>query len=584
MIPPEGMRPLQRCCEREANENALLTIIEAPMGEGKTEAALYLAGRICRAYNKRGIYLALPTAATSNQMVGRVRSLLSDHGSGNVRLLHSMAWLVDDAYVSANAFDIEDGQQASDWTKPLRRGMLSENAVGTVDQAMASVLRLKYGMLRLLGLAGKVLIIDEIHAYDIYMSTIIARLLEWCRMMKIPVILLSATMQDRQKLKYLNCYGIKDVVLAKEYPLITQVKDNGGLKQSIVGRAYMNRIYYFNTAALGDNIEEIAGTVLETAKDGGCICVLMNTVRRAQILYRTLRDRDEKDILLFHARFPAARRAEIERNCLELFGKKGKRPGRMILVCTQVVEQSLDVCFDAMITEIAPMDMLLQRAGRVHRHEGNIRPKRLSLPTITVILPDATAPAEAGERYNVNGLIYSPLVLQNTERLLLNRDCVHVPEDVRECVEEAYSEVAGDDLELYIKTATEEQLKVFKAESCIFPEPREDYFFGESGNNAAGLRLEENDDAAIVKGAATRDGDETVRICFLPADFKEAENEKENLRRMMEYSCSIRVSGTGNTEPLHGPITLHSDEDGLYRWLGKAYRVDDEYGIEEVKQ
>ena len=596
-ISVEGMRPLQRVCEQAGERKAALTIIEAPMGEGKTEAALYVAGRSCKLWHKRGIYMALPTAATSNQMVGRVRHLLETHQSGSARLLHSMAWLIDDRSLPDKKFNLDDAQSAGDWLRPLRRGMLSENAVGTVDQAMAAALRIKYGFLRLAGLANKTLIIDEIHAYDVFMSTIIAGLLEWCRALSIPVILLSATMQDRQKQTYLACYGIDSPKLCGAYPLITQVTEAGELFQTPVSGTHMRGTVIFRPHKFGGDLDRIVDMALDRAANGGCISVMLNTVRQAQAVYRTLKERGESQIMLFHARFTAKRRAEIEKTCLKLFGRGGRRPDRMILVCTQVVEQSLDVDFDAMITQLAPMDLLLQRAGRVHRHAGNRRPAGMEAPVVDVVLPEHGATEAIDKRYVQVGIVYPPCVMKNTERMLEQERSVTVPDDIRACVEEAYRDISEQELQEAIRQQMQDQLSVCKAEGEMLRPPKSRRFFAQTESNATKLILTDSGEDQFLYGAKTRDGAESQRFAFLPAGFPEQSEDLGWLKRVMEYSCSCIVKKTRNADladkernystmkaddKIRGCIVLREGEDGLYRWNEMIFSCTEEYGIEEV--
>lgn len=178
-------RDIQSKCET-LNTKAPLTIIEAPMGEGKTEAALYTAVCAAQELQKRGIYVALPTQATSNQMYGRFIHMLDTNGGGNTRLLHGTAFLMQG---ETDNIQSEDAAEAEKWLGSARMGLLDENGVGTVDQAMGAVLLARFSVLRLLGLANKALIIDELHAYDAYMSEIIESLLRWCKSLSIPVVL-----------------------------------------------------------------------------------------------------------------------------------------------------------------------------------------------------------------------------------------------------------------------------------------------------------------------------------------------------------------------------------------------------------
>lgn len=592
-IPPDGMRPLQKSCEQEGLADAKLTIIEAPMGEGKTEAALYLAGLLCEKFGKKGIYMALPTAATSNQMYERVQHMLKAHKSGSVKLMHSMAWLVDEKSSKATEFITEDANCVSDWLRPLRRGMLSENAVGTVDQAMASALKVKYGVLRLAGLAGKVLIIDEIHAYDIFMGTIISRLLEWCSVLEIPVILLSATLQDRQKQRYLKCYNAEVASLCQAYPLITQVKSDGKMVELPVDGVYMHSHMLFRTVGIDADVEKTSDLALQRAKSGGCICVMMNTVKQAQAVYRELRSRGESSVMLFHARFTAKRRSEIEKECIRLFGKGGQRPERMILVCTQVVEQSLDVDFDAMITQLAPMDLLLQRAGRVHRHTGNARPAGLKSPLIDVIVPGSNSTYDIAKRYAKIGTVYPAIAMRNTEELLGLEKGVTVPDDVRACIETAYRDISGEEMEIWIRQQAEDQMRICDAESELLRIPKYDSFFAQVNSGSLELCMEDCDENMIVKGAHTRDGGGSQRLIFLPKSFPEDDGSWIWQKNAMEYMCSIPLTAAMQDDIIkqkansgktigEGQIMIREDEDGLYRWINHVFSVSEEYGIEEV--
>ena len=611
-IPVQGMRPLQAACETVGDSTAMLTIIEAPMGEGKTEAALYMAGRLCESFDKRGIYMALPTAATSNQMVGRVRHMLETHQSGKARLLHSMAWLIDDRSLPAKVFETDDASSAEDWLRPLRRGMLSENAVGTVDQAMAAVLRIKYGFLRLAGLENKVLIIDEIHAYDLFMSTIIARLLEWCRAMRIPVILLSATMQAQQKKKYLACYGIRDVKTEEAYPLITQVSKAGQVRETKISNVYMRSSFRFVPRPLGSDPAAVAEYAISRTSGGGCICVMLNTVRQAQAVYRELKRHGETQVMLFHARFTAKRRAEIEEQCIKVFGKGGARPERMILVCTQVVEQSLDVDFDVMITQLAPMDLLLQRAGRVHRHGDNRRPAGLERPEIDVIVPESGATMDVDKRYRQIGGVYRPSVMKSTEQLLGQGRMVSVPEDVRMCVEEAYKDISDQEPNEAIQEMMKDMYSVTSAEGVLLVSPEMDEFFAETASVANSLSLTDSNEDTFLHSARTRESDNSQRFAFLPKDFPESDGSCRWLKQVMEYSCSCPVkkhekeapkeggkwnkgltkqqgvdtieSNKGNGNNIRNCILLREGEDGLYRGQDYTFSYSDEDGVEEVSE
>lgn len=527
--------------------SALLTIIEAPMGEGKTEAALYCAGRAAHQTGKRGIYVALPTQATSNQMYGRVSAMLESLKGGNTRLLHGTAFLMkskQDGIRSDDAFDAEK------WLGTARMGLLDENGVGTVDQAMGAVLLARFSVLRLLGLANKSLVIDELHAYDAYMSEIIESLLRWCRALEIPVILLSATLQNSQRKRYLSCY-INDENLPElneSYPLITQVGKDMQVFQ-VEAAATLKTGYHFVSEAFGQDEKMIAHFAFEKVNNGGCYCIISNTVRRAQKIYEELMQIKDPDleIMLFHARFLMGRREEIEENCLQKFGKGAddKRPKRAILVATQVVEQSLDIDFDGMISELAPIDLLLQRAGRVHRHRNRIRPVGLEKPVIHVVVPDEDAGRDLEKRYGASGFVYDPFLLSNTEKLIRSERTICVPDEVRSVIAEAYEEVNEQNMKAWTKRCFSEQLLSANADGVSFPEPKTDFFFPtQSHPEFANLEVDDGFDPA--SRAATRLGEPTFRIAFVDSELLEKAKKgylsKELQKQVLLNSVSLRLT------------------------------------------
>lgn len=536
-------RDIQVKCEG-LDAEAPLTIIEAPMGEGKTEAALYIAGREAQARDKRGIYVALPTQATSNQMYGRFASMLNTIDAGHARLLHGAAFLMD----TDRDIHSEDAAEAGKWLGTSRMGLLDENGVGTVDQAMSGVLRARFGILRLLGLMNKVLIIDELHAYDAYMSEIIESLLLWCKSLRIPVVLLSATLQESQRIKYLSCYTCdlsKDDLSAK-YPLITQVNEKGEVVQR-PAQATITTQYRFLPQRMDASEQQIAEFAVEQVKDGGCLCVLVNTVKKAQSVYRVLMGTAEADteIMLFHARFTLGQREEIEKDCLAKFGRGGKRPKKAILVATQVVEQSLDIDFDGMITELAPIDLLLQRAGRVHRHRERSRPGNFKKPIIHVIVPGNGAPADPEKRFGSSGYVYAPFLLMNTESLLDTEITIQVPQDVRSVIAKVYDRITDDNMEMWQSRAFDQELMKAKATSIAFPEPSADYFFPtQAYPEMEDLNIDDGFEPALR--ATTRLGEPTFRIAFVPDDLYKAAEEgclpREQQKAILLHSVSLRLT------------------------------------------
>ena len=542
----DSLRPLQKAVEdtfSDYTEMPLLTILEAPMGEGKTEAGIFTAVQMARCYGKTGMYIALPTAATSNQMVDRVNSFLKDQKIPHARLMHSMAWLRDEAerdLMQSKGSDSADGLE--DWLKPPKRALLSPWAVGTVNQALMAVLRIKYGVLRLLGLTGKVLLIDEVHAYDAYMSSIIIRLLEWCRDLRIPVVMLSATLPREKKISFLDVYNSSITIddIEKGYPLISSVYHGGRLEQIPVrGSEQQNRIEVSCRITPPGECASTAALALKTVRDGGCLCLLVNTVGRAQNLYTELKKQSaDCPVFLFHSRFSAARREEIEKECIRVFGPRHEeRPEKAILVATQVVEQSLDLDFDAMITELAPMDLLLQRMGRLHRHKNTIRPAALVSPKITVLVPP-------GEDYGASGVIYYELYLKRTRELLNRFPEIAIPDAIPMLVDQVYTGTMADEKEAdaWFTQHYGDDFKAAQAETCELCRPNSEDFLL-PGNN----QLFDEDDPWIA--AKTRLGEDSVKLAFLPPslfeDVRKLIREHRAVpgslaKRIMLYSVSIR--------------------------------------------
>ena len=503
-IPSYGQRPLQRQTEalfqsREVQYN--LVLLEAPMGEGKTEAGLYAALRLASQWGKDGLYVALPTAATANQMVGRVRQLMALQDKDEpVRLLHQMAWLENTG--SWETHNTEEADGIANWLAPVRRGLLGQYAVGTIDQAMLAATTVKYGALRLLGLSNKVLVIDEIHSYEAYMSEIIRRLLEWCKALEIPVVMLSATLPPMKKKEMFAPYTAQN--LSQSYPLITAITADGNVRETVVSATtHCMTVKTTLLPALNDP-ERIAEEAVKRVQDGGCLCVLMNTVKEAQAVYSALRQRYSGDLLLFHAQFPAQRRAELEESCIHRYGKdKSQRPAQSILVATQVVEQSLDVDFDAMLTAVAPMDLLIQRLGRVYRHSETQRPIGMRAPYMGVLIP-----AE-GEGFGSSEYVYPTCLLKSSIRLLRPILEIHIPEDVAALVRRAYeaSEVPPEELQLWMENLIKEQVEAGASEQFLVNPPDRQY-------NALIDTISYDDEEGLLK-AATRLGEPTTRIALL---------------------------------------------------------------------
>jgi CRISPR-associated endonuclease/helicase Cas3 len=532
-------RPIQTACDELAQSGASpgLAIIEAPMGEGKSEAAIYLASQWL---NKGGgMYIALPTAATSNQMFGRVRDFVGTHhhqAEARVQLVHGTSWLVDrvtpnQAPEISDEQDDPEGLLAFEWFLPRKRSLLATYGVGTVDQALMSVLHIKHGFLRLFGLAGKVLVIDEVHAYDAYMNEILTLLLEWCRVLEIPVILLSATLPQSRRATLISAYLGQEQELVEErissthYPLITYVAPEGELREIDVpkgDRCWEVRLVK-HAGLLGD-VQGVVDLAVDRIKDGGCLCIIVNTVDSAQAVYEELKIR-KPDLpkLLFHARFPADERQRIENQALAWFDKRSllpkddpnrtERPRQAVLVATQVVEQSLDLDFDEMISEVAPIDLLLQRSGRLYRHE---RPGRSGQPVLHVLLPE-----EGTMDFGSSGRVYAPYILMRT--CLALQDRWRLPDDMRDHIESVYGPQLSElpeEMRKALEAAHEQwsasqKRAAEQASIYLIPRPYPKAF--KLDRMGRGL-FEDDEGVQTYFAAKTRLGDRTMKILLVNGD------------------------------------------------------------------
>lgn len=596
-------RPIQRVAEQIVNSDSKpgLTIIEAPMGDGKTEAALYIASQCNR--DGGGLYVALPTAATSNQMFERVSEFIEHidpQAASSVQLVHGTSWLVD-KIVPDNIFELSEGydpevaREAYSWFLPRKRSLLATYGVGTVDQVLMAVLNVKHGFLRLFGLAGKTLIVDEVHAYDAYMTEMLTLLLQWCRELRISVILLSATLPKKQKDELIRAYlhentadgnqveigiGVGNLTTDKNdpYPLITTVEpDTEKIREiSVPQSEEAQEIRIEKHEGLLDDPASIADLAVETLGNSGCVCVIVNTISSAQAIYTSLRQRyPQIDSLLFHGRFLVKDRQTIEKRALEWFDKRSLlpsdhpdrlvRPQKAILIATQVVEQSLDLDFDAMITEIAPMDLLLQRSGRLHRHERKERPSHLYPPTLHVLLPSSGT-----DDFGASSYVYEPYVLLRTRMALGEK--WRLPDDIRFLIESVYSDEVPDEIsdalraklqKTYEQKDENDQKRAREAEKYLIPQPDARIFQMDFLNSIA---FDEQDSG--VKSyftAKTRYGDQTCQVLCI------------DIEKWLRIEQLKRVPG----KELRKDLMLHTVAIPRW-WLNNVKPADDYVAISEA--
>lgn len=374
-------RPVQNDVEKIVHKNDIkCMLIESDCGSGKTEAALYAAAVLGNRSGLSGIYMGLPTGVSAEAIQNRVDEFLTSHGMRNTKLYTSKSML------------LREPDKKPIWTDISRQRLLTSSAVGTVDQVMTVARLARFESVRMNGLASKVLIIDEIHAYDTYMLAVIRGLLMICGELGVPVIMLSATLPISTKSDLLGVLGDGNIELHNGYPMISYVTKDGKTHEH-VSHQYMpdKKISCELLPILNDN-DKIARYAVDAVKDGGCECVIMNTVADAICVYDKIKKNKKNDckIILYHSRMTINARDETSRKILTMCGKdRTKRPERVIIVGTQVLEQSLDIDVDYMITAICPIDLLFQRIGRYHRHgdAGTIRERVVVANTVQVLIP-----------------------------------------------------------------------------------------------------------------------------------------------------------------------------------------------------
>ncbi|HHY09219.1 MAG TPA: CRISPR-associated helicase Cas3' [Firmicutes bacterium] len=422
-------------------------IAEAPMGVGKTEAALIGVEQLSTKTRASGMFFGLPTQATSDGIFDRIRDWLAnlDDEKKSLQLVHGKAAL-NDSYTSLPRSNIADEKQhgsvlVNEWFAGRRRAVLDDFVVGTVDQFLLTALKQRHLALRHLGFSKKVIVIDEVHAYDAYMNQYLSRALRWMGAYNVPVIVLSATLPAKTRAELIENYmrgggkRWRDVTkpqgweTSRDYPLITYT-DGMEVKQ-------------FSDITTSDRLtvdvtrldeEELINTLAEELAEGGIAGVIVNTVRRAQEIAKICSSHfGEKLVELLHSNFIATHRIEKEKALLRDIGKKAKRPFKKIIVGTQVIEQSLDIDFDVLITDLAPMDLLIQRIGRLHRHAQVQRPKNLCRPKVFVM------GAKGFEFEPGASVIYGDYLLIRTNLLLPEK--IYLPEDISPLVQATY----GDD-------------------------------------------------------------------------------------------------------------------------------------------
>lgn len=444
-----------------------LVLIEDLTGSGKTEAALLCVHGLMTRGLAQGLYVALPTMATANAMYDRLADaygrLFAPGESPSLALAHAGRQLSEvfrasiglEDQARPDASQEDGGPFCAAWLADNRKkALLASVGVGTIDQALLAVLPSRHQSLRLLGLGRGVLVVDEVHAYDTYMHTLLRRLLEFQAAQGGSAVLLSATLPSRTRRELVQAYcdglGSSAPTLDKSsFPLVTAIGPGFVLEEPLPVRPGTERRVEVEFLHSPDAaVERIAAA----AQAGACVAWVRNTVRDAMEAYDLLRARLEPEhVQLFHARFAQCDRLDKERDILARFGPESgaeARRGRVV-VATQVAEQSLDLDWDLVVSDLAPLENLIQRAGRGCRHLWRTgRPDGFGDPRLLVLAPSldgapgadwyATLSPGAAHVY----LRHAPLWL--AAQWLKQHGGFRLPEDARAMLEHVYGSGAEE--------------------------------------------------------------------------------------------------------------------------------------------
>lgn len=592
-----------------------LYILEAPMGIGKTEAALAAAEILASKFKLGGVYFGLPTQATANGIFGRIRDWAKgcDTKNHTIRLAHGMTELNEEyqeMFKGRAADSGDDGVIVHEWFEGRKQALLADFVIATVDQFLLASLKQKHVMLRHLGLSGKIVIIDECHAYDAYMNVYLDRTLTWMGAYKIPVIILSATLPPQRRNELIKAYlnQKKNIIISSEanslaYPVITWTSG-----KDVIQKAVENDIPDKHITVNEIDEFKLITVLSERLSEGGCAAVIVNTVGYAQRLSEKISaEMSDFTVICFHSRFTAADRAAIERKLLAAVGKKSSfnERNRLIVVGTQVIEQSLDLDFDYMVTELCPMDLLLQRSGRLHRHE-RIRCDRLKNAEIAILRPADSKSSS----------IYSEWILKRTEKYLPEE--LVIPRCIPYLVSSVYNDPENDDERSskewkdFERTLSDKKTKAEKY--CIKSNMLKfrswttlaDFLDNDAENNsAAETSVRDADEAieVIVMQKKTNNSyclpsaidpvifdttlglsDEEARLIAmqrlkLPLYFSKKYNFDNTVKALDVMPRNWRVS-----KWLNGDLLLLMDENSEAELIGKKLRYSKERGLEMIME
>lgn len=579
-------------------------ILEAPMGCGKTEAALSVAEIVATKSGKNGLFFGLPTQATANGIFPRIIDWAEKQSKEfyrSVNLKHGNATL-NEVFTNIQRGipeeESDSGLIVHTWFCDNKKACLADFVVATVDQMLMMALKRRHVMLLHLGLSEKVVIIDEVHAYDAYMNQYLERALQWLGKYNTPVILLSATLPASRRISLIHAYlGVKHshskFEESVEYPLLTWTD-----KEEIYQKSLSYNGVHKNINVRKCHNDDIYDVIKDVVESGGCVGIILNTVRRAQKISDVIRNEITKDVLLYHSQYIMTDRVKKENYILEKVGKGSTAEMRkgFVVVGTQVLEQSLDIDFDLLITDICPMDLLLQRMGRLHRHDRDYRPEILK-KAVCYIITDEFENEKSGSRS-----IYGDWLLKETLEYLPEN--IILPDDISPLVQKVYS--VADDSDECKKYFMD--IKNLQSKASIFLLDKSDDTIDDTIHNLLDRTVKDNNAEASV-----RDGISSIEvivmqikkddlICFidgtpLSSELSEDECQRiagqrlrlpsrfsynwivDNTIKEIEEGCMKYIKNWQKSYLLVGQLVLFFDENYEAKLMGYKLKYSYEYGL-----
>lgn len=581
-------RPVQRLILNQLSQvtDPGLIIIEAGCGTGKTETALTATNLLSHSTGHNGLFFALPTQATTDSMLDRVHTWLNHSlpqsntypEQFTLNLIHSKAQLNAHAHLpQARNVSSRNAVVANDWFTG-KKSILVQFNVATIDNLLTMALKQRHLFLKHLALSGKIVIIDEIHAYDSYMNSYLTKVLRWLGAYHVPIIALSATLPAAKRLEFFKAYTrgkyrtkpkIPSQLSTDAYPLLTYLDGPTIHQFTDFPKSTSHQV---TITRLQPGLAPLLNQLNQSLADGGVAGVIVNTVARAQQINDFLSAHDF-DTLVLHSAFIATDRIKQENKLISLIGKSAHRPHRLVVIGTQVLSQSLDIDFDVLFSDLAPMDAIVQRLGRLHRH---LISRPTPLTHAQLFLLDATTYGS----YGPSKYVYDQYYLLKTDQFLPSH--ITLPDDSSRLVQLVYdpdTDAQVPDLDEF-RLALSQKLQAKRQKAQVFQIDRPRPIAKPIFNWLANPPHDANSDLAAQ--ASVRDIPEQIEVILLKRrpdnTFATVGQDPQPVAKLKSFqlaSQTIRlphalISNPKQTEELADRLTKQTHQ--LFpTWQGDSY-------------